>query len=209
MRTLRILVTLTFPVFLFGCDDDARKFAEKTKAILDERSTRLSLKIASEKVAYDKEAAASRNDHRALVDVTLQNDRNERSDYLAAEYDEGRKPVSQWRTDLAEYARTDYTTNKDLLVAEIDTNSLYLQRLEDLKVEQDKVDALSKLLASLSQKPSLKNDVGSLTTFAEDTKKEFDQKVCAQLKTQKAGNDDAAKAASESYDAKKCDDILK
>jgi len=199
----------TFPILLLGCDDDARKFAEKTKVILDERSAQLSLKIASEKVAYDKEAAASRNDHRALVDVTLQNDRNERSYYLAAEYDEGRKPVSQWRTDLAEYAQTDYTTNKDLLVSEIDTNSLYLERLEDLKIEQDKVDALSRLLASLSKKPSLKNEVGSLAAFAEDTKKEFDKKVCAQLKTQKAGNDAAAKAASKSYDAKKCDEILK
>jgi len=209
MRTLRILAMLTFPVLLFGCDDDARKFAEKTKAILDERSAQLSLKIAREKLVYDKESTAARDDHQALVEVTLQNDRNERSDFLAAEYDEGRKPVSQWRTDLAEYARIDYTTNKDLLVSEIDTNSLYLQRLEDLKIEQDKVDALSKLLASLSQKSSLKNDVGSLATFAEDTKKEFDQKVCAQLKTQKADNDAAAKAASKSYDAKKCDEILK
>lgn len=209
MRRFLILMMLAFAVLLFGCDDDARKFAEKTKAILDQRSAQLSRKIASEQLAYNKETAAAGEDHRALVDLTLQNDRNERSDYLAAEYDEGRKPVSQWRMDLAEYAQADYTTNKDLLVSDIDTNSLYLQKLEDLKVEQDKVDALSKLLASLSQKPSLKNDVGSLATFAEDTKKEFDQKVCAQLKTQKDGNDAAAKVASKAYDAKKCDEILK
>jgi hypothetical protein len=209
MPRFRMLMMLGFAVLLFGCDDDARRFAEKTRAILDERSVQLSVKIASEKATYNKEAAVARDDHRALVDATLQNDRNERSDYLAAEYDEGRKPVSQWRMDLTQYARTDYTTNKDLLVSEIDTNSLHLQKLEDLKVEQDKVDALSKLLTSLSQKPSLKNDVGTLATFAEDTKKAFDQKVCAQLKTQKAGNDAAAKAASKSYDAKQCNEILK
>src|SRR6185369_12829006 len=117
MRRFLILMMLAFAVLLFGCDDDARKFAEKTKAILDQRSAQLSRKIASEQLAYNKETAAAGEDHRALVDLTLQNDRNERSDYLAAEYVEGRKPVSQWRMDLAEYAQADYTTNKDLLVS--------------------------------------------------------------------------------------------
>jgi hypothetical protein len=209
MRAQMILMILTVPVIFVGCDDDARNFANETKAVLDQRSAALSAKISAEKETYDKEAATASEDHRVLVDVTLQNDRNERSDFLAADYDEGRKPVSLWRKDLAEYAQIDYSTNRQLLISEADSNALYLQKIQDLTIDKDRVDALSKLLATLSKKPSLKDDVGSLASFVEDTKQNFDQKVCTQLKSQKGGSDAEAKAAAKSYDAKKCDDILK
>jgi len=200
---------LTATAGLLGCDEDARDFATKTKIILDQRSAQLSRKIASERETYDKEAAAASEDHRALVDSTLQNERNERTDSLSADYEEGRKPVSLWRKDLSDYAKIDYTTNREILISEMDASTLYLQKLDDLKIEQDKVDALSKLLSTLANKPSIKNEIGALASFAEDTKQEFDQKVCTQLKSQKSGTDAAAKAASKTYDAKKCDDVLK
>jgi len=209
MRSLGTFGLLALAMSFSSCDDEARKFAEKTKTILDQRSTQLSTKIAAEKEAYDKEAAAASEDHRALVDSTLQNERNERSDDLAADYDEGRKPVSLWRKELSDYAKIDYSTNREVLVSEVDASTLYLQRLDNLKIEQDKVDALSKLLAMLAKKPSLKDDVGALTSFADDTKQEFDKKVCSQLKSQKNGTDATAKAASKTYDVKKCDDVLK
>jgi hypothetical protein len=200
-----IAVSLT----LCGCDEDARNFATKTKAILDQRSDQLAKKIAAEKGAYEKEAASANEDHRALVELSLQNERNERTDSLAADYDEGRRSVSQWRKDLSEYAKIDFDTNRKLLTEEMDTKSRYLQNFEDLKIEQDKVDALSKLLAALAKKPTAKEDLAALGSFAEDTKQEFDKKVCTQLNSQKSGTTDAAKAAAKAYDAKKCGDILK
>ena len=194
---------------LLGCDDDARHFAMKTKAILDQRSAQLSRKIAAERETYDKEAGAATEDNRGLGDSTLQNERNERSDSLSADYMEGRKPISLWRKDLSDYAKIDYTTNKQILISEMDASTLYLQKLDDLKMEQDKVDALSKLLTALGKKTSIKDGIGVLASFADDTKQEFDKKVCTQLKSQKTGTDAEAKAAAKTYDAEKCDDVLK
>lgn len=209
LRRVLLLGLLAVTVGLSGCDEEARDFATKTKAILDQRSVQLSKKIAVEKEIYDKEAAAASEDHRALVDSTLQNERNERSDSLSADYEEGRKPVSLWRKDLAEYAKIDYTTNREILISEMDSSTLYLQKVDDLKIEQDKVDALSKLLATLAKKSSIKDGIGALASFAEDSKQEFDKKICTQLKSQKSGTDAAAKAALKTYDANKCDDVLK
>jgi hypothetical protein len=167
---------------LAGCDQKAREFATRTKAVLDQRSEQLARKIQAETNAYNNAAAQAAEDHRALVESSLQNERNERADALAADYDEGRKPVSLWRKDVSEYARIDYETNRGLLTVEMDASSRYLQNFADLKIEQDKVDALSKLLGALAKNPSLKDDIDALGAFASDSKTEFDKKVCGDLK---------------------------
>jgi hypothetical protein len=203
------LTALVLSSLAVACDDKARDFATKTKQILDQRSAQLSAKIGAEKIAYERSAAHAAEDHRALVESSLQNERNERSDALAADYEEGRKPVSLWRKDLADYAQIDYRVNRQLLTDDVEASSRYLNNFAELAVEKDKVDALSKLLASLAKKPTLKSDIEALATFASDTKDEFEKKVCADLKAKKGGQDDAAKAAQKAYDAKKCDAVLK
>lgn len=209
MKTTTMLLTSVISVALTGCDEQAREFAQKTKTILDQRSEQISKKIAAEKDAYNKFAAYAAEDHRALVDSSLQNERNERGDHLAADYDEDRKPVSLWREDLADYAKADYSANRELLTAAMDANTQYLENFEQLSIEQDKVAALSKLLVALAMKPSIKEDVQALTSFAQDTKQEFDKKVCTQLKSQSNGKDPAATAAKTAYTSKNCDAILK
>lgn len=204
--TAILIVTAAFST---GCDEKARDFARNAKLILDHRSQQLSRKIAAEKAAYGQSAVLAAEDHRNLIDSALRNERNERSDELAADYDEGRKPVSLWRKHLSEYARIDYAQNRDLLTADMDANTRYLQRFEDLKIEQDKVDALGKILASLAKKSSFKEDVEALGDFAADTNDDFEKKVCTQLKSQRTGTGDQAKAAKKSYDDKQCDDVLK
>ena len=54
-------------LLLGGCDDKAREFAAKTKAILDQRSVQLTKKIAAEVEAYSAYAALATEDHRNLV----------------------------------------------------------------------------------------------------------------------------------------------
>jgi hypothetical protein len=210
MKQLLTKLLLILPLFaLCGCDERALDFAKKTKDILDQRSAQLAGKIAAEKKAYNKSAAQASENHRILIALSLQNDRNERSSTLAADYDEGRKPISLWRKDLAEYATIDYETNRELLTAEMDAQSQYLQSYEDLKIEQDKVEALSKLLAALAKKPSLKSDISDLASFAQDTKEEFDKQVCKQLQSQMKDSTVDQKAASGAYCSKNCNDILK
>jgi hypothetical protein len=192
-----------------GCDEQARELATRTRHILEQRSKQLAAKIAAEKAAYNASAAQAAEDHRVLVASSLQNERNERSDALAADYADGRKPTSQWRRDIADYARVDYDANRELLAGAIDASSKYMQEFADLTVEQDKVDALSKLIAALEKKPSLKDDADALGTFAADTKANFEKLVCADLKTKINNTNAAGKAATKAYAAQKCDNVLK
>lgn len=207
--TIAIAAICAVTIGLSGCDESALDFAAKTKDILDQRSAQLAKKIAAEKDAYNKEASHAAEDHRELVNLSLLNERNQRARTLASDYIESRKPISHWRNDLAEYAQIEYEANRDMLTAEIDANSRYLQNFEDLSIEQDKVEALSKLLVALSKKISLKSNIEALASFAQDTQQEFDKKVCAQLQSQKDGSDNAAKAAANTFTAKGCDAVLK
>jgi hypothetical protein len=204
----RLLSILLFPaaLLLTGCDEQARKFAEQAKAILDQRSVQLAKKIAAEAKAYEAYAALATENDRTLVNDSLMNERSERADQLGADYADGREPVSHWLSHLAEYAQVDYDRNRELLMGDLDASTLYLQRYEELKIEQDKVDALSKLLSTLAKKQSLKDEMDALTGFAQDTKKEFDKKVCSDLQAKKAAGD---VAATKLYDDKKCTDVLK
>lgn len=209
LRAGTAVVLMLGPLATAGCDDQAREFASKAQQLLSQRSEQISRKLGAEKAAYNSSAAHAAEDHRALVDSALQNERNERADTLAADYAEGRRPVSLWRKDLAEYATVDYETNRQLLIEDIDANSRYLETFAILTIEQDKVDALSKLLAALAKKPSLKDDIAALGTFAGEAKTDFDKKVCTDLKSRKGNRDDAEKAAQKAYDAKACDAVLK
>ena len=207
------ILTLVLAVGTFGlcgCDETAQSFATKTLNILERRSADLSAKVGAEKTAYARWALHAAEDDRALVDSTLQNERNERSSILAADYDEGRKPVSQWRKDLAEYGRVDYEANMEMFSAGLDGSSQYLQAFESLKVEQDKVDALTKLLGALTKKQSMKADVEALGKFAEDSSKEFNKKVCTQVKTDQSSADATVKAAADAaFKTRDCATVLK
>jgi hypothetical protein len=204
-----ILVIAALSLGLAGCDDQAKKFAEQTKALLDQRSEQLAAKIAAETAAYKKSAANATENQRALVDSTLRNERNERTDELAADYSEGRKPVSLWRKHIAEYAKIDFTQNRDLLAADMQSETRYLRKFEDLKVEKEKVDGLAKLLDALSKKRTLKEDVDALSGFSQDTKLQFDIKVCTHLNAIKGTTSPEAQSALNAYGAMRCDTILK
>jgi len=184
-----------------GCDTRAREFAEKTALILKQRSEQIAAKIAAETTAYNALAALTVEEHYALVDLSLRNERVSRTLALAADYDEGRKPVSRWQSELAEYGRIDYAANRELLSNDVDARSLFLQKVQALSIEQDRVDALAKLLDQLTKKPKLSQDVGALIEFAEDTKTAFDKKLCDELQKRKDAKD---KAAEEALKAKKC-----
>jgi hypothetical protein len=197
-RAAGLLLCLLVAPLASGCDEKAQEFARRTAAILEQRSNELSRKIAAETRAYNAVAATATEAHRDLIDSTLRNERNGRSLALAADYDEGRKPISRWRSDLAEYAQIDYTLNRDLMTADIDAGSLFLQKIHALQIDQDRVDALAKLLAALAKKPTLAADIEAVSKFAEDTKEEFDKKVCAELAK------DPSPAGKAAFKAKGC-----
>lgn len=185
-----------------GCDDKAIEFARQTKALLTQRSDQLARKIAAETEAYNQAATVAAETYRDLIDSSLRNERNERAASLAADYQEGRKPISLWHAHLSEYARIDYEANRELLTADTDASSRYLRQFEALKVEQDKVDALAKLLDALIARPTVQQNITSLETFARDTQTEFEKRVCAEI--QKKGTPPPQSAAGKVSAAVDC-----
>ncbi len=183
MRNCIFALLLLAVALTTGCDDQARKFAAETKKILEQRSSFLSKKIAAEMAGYSAYTAKAVEDRRTLAIEALTNDHAERANVLAADYQANRKPVALWRKDLADGAQADFEGNRQLLKTDLDAETNYLQRYASLAIEQDKVDALATLLDALSQKRSLKDEATALAGFAEDTKKEFDSKVCDSLKS--------------------------
>jgi len=203
MRTNRsrgagILLCVLLAPLTSGCDEKAQEFARRTAEILQMRSGELSKKIAAETKAYQDVAAIAAETQRDLIDSALGNERSARSIALAADYDEGRKPPSRWQTDLAEYALMDYRLNRDLLSADVNAGGEFQQKLQALEIEQARIDALAKLLAALAKKPTLAEDIEAIGSFAEDTKKEFDKKICEALAK------DSSAAGQAAFKAKGC-----
>ncbi len=202
-----VLVIGMVTVLLTSCDDKARQLASQTDQLLKQRSKELATQTAKEVAAYHDYAARATEDQRALVAASLANDRSEQADKIAAQDLDAPKSIPLWRVQLAEYASLDYAAERQQLSTDLDATTSYLQKYEDISIEQDKVDALSKLLAALQKEPSLKDQITSVSSFAQDTKDAFDKDVCTSLKTKQTGTDPAAKAAAKLFTDKKCDQI--
>jgi hypothetical protein len=197
-RRAGLLLCVLLAPLASACDEEARQFALRTAEILQQRSAELTRKIAAEQKAYQDVSSIANETQRDLIESSLNNERSARSIALAADYDEGRKPASRWQSDLAEYAQIDYRLNRDLLSADMGAGAEFMQKLQELEIEQAKVDALAKLLAALAKKPSLKTDLEAVSAFAEDTKAEFDKKVCEALAK------DTSAAAQAAFKARGC-----
>jgi hypothetical protein len=197
-RRAALLLCVLLAPLTSACDEKAQEFARRTAEILQLRSAELSRKIDAERKAYQTVSAIATETHRALLDSSLRNERNARSIALAADYDEGRKPPSRWQTDLAEYAQIDYRLNRELLAADVGAGGEFFQKLQALEIDQARIDALAKLLAALAKKPTLAEDLEAIGAFAEDTKNEFDKKVCAALAK------DTSAAGQAAFKAKGC-----
>jgi hypothetical protein len=170
-----------------GCDAEAREFARRTALLLKQRSTELSRKINAEMTAYAELTAAFANSQRTVAATALRNERNRRAIEVAADYAEGRRPVSRWQTDLLGYAQADYDAHRELFSAGIDADSRFMAGIQALEEEQAKVDAAAKLLDTLQKPPSLTDELGAATHFAEDVKKAIDER-CAELKKRPASD---------------------
>ena len=209
IKTINLLFIVAACAMLSGCDQKARDFASETIKMLQARSRDIGTKITAEKDAYTRFAATAAQDHRDLMDSAIRNEINERSIALAANYHQDPKLIAQWRKDLAAFGDADFSLQSQLFSSELDESARYLQNFQSIKIEQDKVDALGKLLGVLAKKQSFLDELKDLGEFAEDSKQQFDTKVCLEIKKEQASADAAKKAAADAaYKAKKCDGVL-
>jgi hypothetical protein len=186
-----VLGCLGLSLLAAGCDGAAREFAAKTAALLKERSAQLSRKIKAEMTAYRELADIAADAEREALAMSLSNERDERSIAAAADYAEGRRPVSRWQSDLLAYAERDYAAHRPRLITEIDAANRFMADVQALEVEQAKIDVLADLLQALEKKPSFKEDAAAIGGFAADLKAAIEERCTVLGKA----TDDVSKAA--------------
>jgi hypothetical protein len=194
MKLNRLSLLLT--VFLVGCDGDAIKFATQTRELLNEYQKKINEQISLASKFYAADAEIAVNEGQRQMSRTLAVDRDERSTELAANYLEGRKPPSLYRTELRAYAQAEYDAKKASYQAAIDASLPYVQQLAKLQADKETVEALGKALDALQKKRSLGVEAKDLAGFVNETKKDFSLLVCADLKDQEAKLDAQAKTAA-------------
>jgi hypothetical protein len=192
-RRLALAVCLAGSVLASGCDAAAREFAKKTVELLNERSAQLTKKIKAEQAAYKEIAGLAAQGKREVLAMRLANERDERAIAVAADYADGRRPISRWQSHLLDYAQLDYDAHRETLNADIDEQSRFMADIQALQVEQAKVVVLSKLLSALEEKPTLKDELTAAGKFGKDLRDAIVER-CAALK-KAAPSDPVAKAA--------------
>jgi hypothetical protein len=190
-------------ILLAGCDSTAIEFAKQTRALLNEYQKKINDQISEATQYYGQDADIAKSAASRQLNDSLGVDREERSSELASDYLEGRKPVSLYRTHIRAYAKVEYDARKDSLQAAVDASLPYVQQLAKLEADKETVEALGKALDALQQKRSLKTEGEDLKGFVAETKKDFGQMVCADLKRQKTDLD--KRIASESGAQKTAD----
>jgi hypothetical protein len=188
---------------LAGCDSTAIEFAKQTRALLNEYQKSINDQISHAAQYYNRDADIAKGAASRQLNDSLAVERDERTNELAADYLEGRKPVSLYRTHLRSYAQAEYDARKASLESAVDTSLPYVQQLAKLEADKETVEALGKALNALQQKRSLKTEATDLEGFVTETKKDFTLMVCTDLKTKQTAL--ATKIAAESGDQKTAD----
>ncbi|MGC4049133.1 MAG: hypothetical protein QM757_06410 [Paludibaculum sp.] len=171
-------------LLLTGCDRDAQEFAARTAALLKEYEARLSQEIGESEKHYRRFAAVEADSahRRAIVDEGVS--RREMADRWSADYIERAKQARRVREQLLEVAKAQFEISQKRWLTDVDESRVYLEKLEKLQADKEKVEALGKLLDSLTKKQSLVDQGKEIGKFVEATKVELDRKICAGIDTE-------------------------
>ncbi len=138
----------------------------------------------------------------------LEQERIERSRALALDLIEGKQDVGRWREPIREYAKADYAIQRDILLADMNSQFQFLEKIQALAVDKQKIAALSKALDLLSEKPAMADQLKDLADFAKEAKNDFDKAVCDGLAAQIKYKKTQVASASTDVDKKKAQTAL-
>jgi len=215
-RLIAPLLIMAFSLSACG-DKDARDYAAKLIPVLDSYQEQLSQKIKAEQASYEELAQAFEEARKADISIRLAGERERRSEDLGEKTSKAKDAptLSQIFASLQEYGKVDFETTQVVLQEGLDARSKYLDNLESLEVELQKVKLLKAALQELAKGKSdfakfkgaadflLKTDEGVNKLLCVDLKKQLDQ-----LKADKAQlNADKVKASTE--EKKKIDQEIK
>jgi hypothetical protein len=211
MRSRLVIVSL-IALGLAGCDENALRMAKEAHNILSAYERELEQKLASEQRAYTQQAQIEAEAVREQMYSSLEQERIERARSLALDFIEGKQDVRRWREPIRDYAKADYAIQQDILLEDMNSQSRYLEKIQALTVDKQKIVALSKAFHLLSEKPALADQLKDLADFAKETKTDFDKAVCdglaAQIK-EKESRIGSSTADSEKRKAQTALDALK
>jgi len=168
-------------LLLSGCDKDAREFASKAAVLLKEYETQLSKEIAESEQYYRHFAAVETDSMRRRTLEEESVARREMADKWSVDYIDRQKNSSRLREQLLEVAKAQFEVSQKRWLNELDESRLYLEKVEKLQADKEKVEALGKLLDSLAKKRSLLEQGKEIGNFVEATKEDLDKRICADI----------------------------
>ena len=207
MRSILAAVPL-IALALTGCDENALRMAKEAHNVLNAYEHELERKLASEQKAYMQQAQIEAEAAREQMYSNLEQERIERARSLALDFIDGKQDVRRWREPIREYAKADYDIQSTVLLADMNSQSQYLEKIQSLAVDKQKIAALSKVFASLSEKPALTDQMKDLADFAKETKNDFDKAVCDGLAGQIKDKETQVANASTDADKRKAQTSL-
>jgi hypothetical protein len=212
---MRALIKFTVPVLalaLAGCDENALRMAGEARNVLGAYERELERKLASEQKAYTQQVQIEAQAVREQTYASLEQERIERARTLALDLIGGRD-VTRWRDPIRDYAKADFAIQREALLADMNAQSQFLEKIQALAVDKQKVAALAKAFAALSEKPGLADQLKGLADFAKESKDDFDKAVCdglaAQVKEKQAQVDNPATSPENKKKAQTALDALK
>jgi hypothetical protein len=223
-KRLALVFALCASLGLAGCDDkDAQQYAQQLSDSLDAYQAQVNRKVSAEKNSYKELAAAYERARQRNIESSLEEERVERSEKLAAEMlDADHLPRNTQILDsLRSYADEDFGATRDFLQVEADAQAQFLGDIEALEFESENIDDLKESLAELAKPKGRLKRLRDATVFAQEAKEELDKLNChdlaarlaaleatvATLKLQRddlaksPGNADKIKALTEEIDA--------
>jgi len=174
-----------------------------TRQLLAGYQKAISEQIARQQAAYAAIAQAAEQGRRADIENKLRTERTHRAETMADDFIQRNRPLTHWKDYLLDYAAQDLKANRELLELDSLDGSRFLEGVQNLQIDFDKLQSLDKVLESLNQKKSVLAGLKDLAAVGQDTKTEFDKLVCDGLKQDLASKQSAKQAADNAKDAAK------
>jgi hypothetical protein len=176
-RVLLVLASIT----LMGCDANALRFAAETRRLLEEYQKKIAAEITDARGFYQRNSALLASAAWRRLNDGLAAGRIERSTALSADYMDGRKSSSLMRSEIRDYVLTEVEERRRSLSADVDSCLPYMERLNALEADQEKVAALSRMIEMLAKPRSMVDETRELGQFVDDAKTGYNKLVCDDL----------------------------
>lgn len=186
MKKITITLIVLFSFIFNGCDsEDARNYAKELVEVLKAYKVEINKKIKAEQESYKDLAGTYAYAKQMNVQLGLQTERlrqaSQVTDKLLNEKNDEEITTSDINNMILDYAGSDFEQTRQMLERESDEQAQFLTGLETLELQAQNIDALIKVLESLSKPESDIKKLKDLAKFAQEFKKKMNELECEDL----------------------------